>query len=85
MSAYGIDKINLLQIDVEGFDYEVIKIFDISKSKPGMIVFESSHLSETDYRSCLNLLAENGYSTKKMGRNTAAMWQPGEVFTSFFE
>ena len=57
--ANGI--VHLLQIDAEGYDYEVLKLVDFSRSRPLVIRFEAVHLSRSDHESCLRMLAENGY------------------------
>ena len=36
LKLYTIDQIDLLQIDTEGYDYEVIKLFDVSATKPAI-------------------------------------------------
>ncbi len=84
LRTYNIDIIHLLQIDVEGFDFEVIKMFDVAKTKPGMIIFESSHLSEEDYKDCLQHLESNGYITKKRGRNSVALGEQHQELLDFF-
>jgi FkbM family methyltransferase len=61
VELYGIEKLDLLVIDTEGFDYEVIKMVDFSKIKPAIIRFEHSHLSNDDLKACYNLLVNSGY------------------------
>jgi FkbM family methyltransferase len=73
MRQYNISKIDLLQIDAEGFDYEIIKMMDIPHTKPGMIIFEDSHLSESALIECHNLLRDNDYTLKKTLGNTVAI------------
>ena len=73
MQRYGISKIDLLQIDAEGYDLEVIRIFDLPVSQPAAVVFENVGLNETDYASCLALLQANGYGIRKFGPNTLAL------------
>ena len=84
MNQYNISKIDLLQIDVEGFDYEVIRLFDIERFKPKVIIFENSHLSAQDMNSCINLLKKNKYSLLHIGANNIAMQQPLESFSKYF-
>lgn len=72
---HHIKNIDLLMIDAEGFDFEVIKMFDMSLLKPKAIVFEKGHLSESDQSACEQLLTNEGYSFKNIGANTVA-WQP---------
>ncbi|MEZ4775820.1 MAG: FkbM family methyltransferase [Bacteroidia bacterium] len=84
MKKYRIEKIDLLQIDTEGFDYEVIKLFNIKKTQPVVIIYENIHLSETDRAACLQLLRDNGYSVVLKGANTLAMQNPPEKYRMFF-
>ena len=53
--------LNLLQIDTEGYDYEIIKTIDFSKMKPDIISFEHEHLSKNDREICVHLLTSHGY------------------------
>jgi len=84
LQEYSISNIDLLQIDVEGYDYEVIKIFEIQKLKPKVIIFEHSHLSKDDKASCFEHLQSNNYAYKKYGANTLAMLNPLEDFEKYF-
>lgn len=73
LSKYDLETISLLQIDTEGFDFEVIKLFDIAKNKPTAIVFENMHLSALDRSACTRHLETNGYHNKEYGANTLAL------------
>lgn len=81
---HKIDKIDLLMIDTEGFDYEIIKLFKIEKSAPQMIIFEHSHLSDADYTECTKHLITNGYRVKKDGPNTAAIKKELNEYPDYF-
>lgn len=84
MKRYDIRKIDLLQIDAEGYDLEVIRIFDLPRTNPEAIVFENVGLNEPDYVACLALLQENGYGTRKFGPNTLALKKTAEICKTFF-
>ncbi|MFO7923696.1 MAG: FkbM family methyltransferase [Bacteroidales bacterium] len=84
ISRYEIKKINLLQIDAEGYDLEVIRIFDIGKTQPQAIVFENVGLQNDEYEAGISNLHNYGYSTRKFGPNTLAMKQPSGSFNKFF-
>ncbi|HMP99439.1 MAG TPA: FkbM family methyltransferase [Cyclobacteriaceae bacterium] len=73
LKQYKIEKIDLLQIDAEGFDYEIIKMMNIAESKPGMIVFEDSHLNAEQLAECHNLLIANDYEIRKTSGNAVAI------------
>lgn len=73
LNAHKLQPLDWLQIDAEGYDYEIIKMFDIARTKPGAIAFEHSHLSPEDRRSCEAHLRTNGYRIACIGENTVAM------------
>jgi FkbM family methyltransferase len=85
ISTYGLKRIEWLQIDAEGFDFEIIKMMEIEKTQPRVIVYENSHLSEADQNSCLELLRKNNYSVTNIQENTVAMKNPLGSFEEFFE
>lgn len=59
--ANAPDHIDLLQIDAEGFDFEIIRSIDFAQVKPAIIHFEHMVLSQADRNACLELLAAHGY------------------------
>ena len=85
MKRYSISDIDLLQIDAEGFDYQVIKIFDIAKTKPKAIVFENMHLSPNEKKECAALFESNDYAWHEFGANTVAMKRPLDTLAGFFK
>jgi FkbM family methyltransferase len=56
-----IKHVDLLQIDAEGHDGLILRLFDIPNRRPAIVRFEHKHLSRDDYRSCLDLLVNQGY------------------------
>lgn len=84
IQTYNLQHIDLLQIDAEGYDLEVIRIFDIPKTRPQAIIFENVGLNAADYAACLQLLEEQNYQLKKFGPNTLALQKPLGEFASFF-
>ena len=73
IKKHKIKKIDLLQIDVEGYDYEIIKSINFSKIKPKMINYENDHLKDTEKESCIQLLQEKGYIVITYGTDTIAL------------
>ncbi|MDF1607365.1 FkbM family methyltransferase [Hoeflea sp. YIM 152468] len=55
------ERIDLLQIDTEGFDFQIIKSIDLNTIKPEIIRYEHILLSESDKEACLAHLASYGY------------------------
>ena len=85
LTQYGIDQIDLLQIDTEGFDYQIIQMFNIPICKPRVIIYENVHLCEEDKLACRQLLMDNDYCMKDYGSNTVAMQSPVGSFEKYFE
>jgi len=85
LKRYNIQDIDLLQIDVEGFDFEVIKIFNIQKTQPKAIVFEHIHLSDQDMELCVGHLKKNNYAVRRFDANTLAMLNPLDDFGKYFD
>ncbi len=67
-----ITKIDLLQIDTEGFDFEVIKIVEFEKMKPTIIHYEHQHLSPNDRDAYLKFLIGHGYRIAPERNDTTA-------------
>ena len=60
-AAVGSAHIDLLQIDVEGYDAEVLRLFDVAARRPAIVRYEHVHLSEQDQKACLERLIPLGY------------------------
>lgn len=58
----GVQKIDLLAIDTEGYDAEIIQTIDFSETRIQAILFETTHLSDEAKASCFALLAKAGYT-----------------------
>jgi FkbM family methyltransferase len=61
LARHRVERVDLLQIDAEGYDYEVIKQFDAAGVRPALIHFEHYHFSREERRDCLAFLAARGY------------------------
>jgi FkbM family methyltransferase len=72
MSQHGFTHLDLLQIDTEGYDFEIIKTIDFSKVQPKMISFERHLLSAEDQDACKALLTAQGYTIQDFGGDSLA-------------
>lgn len=72
-SKYQIKEVDVLQIDVEGFDFEVIKLYDLSQNKPKVIVFESRHLGDQEYAEAEQYFTDNGFTIKRVKGDSVAV------------
>lgn len=69
-NKFKINKVDVLMIDTEGFDYEVIKMLSKVEIKTEVIIFEHSHFSDEDLNSCKDFLNTNDYLFKMINANT---------------
>lgn len=73
MTKYKLHNLDLLQIDAEGFDFEIIKLFFEADILPALINFEHVHLKRLDRVECFNFLAQHKYGLfSSMIGNTVA-------------
>ena len=75
LDKHRIKALDLLQIDTEGFDYEIIKMIDFKKIKPKLICFEHLHLSEATKRQCEEHLLKKGYRLEHFRSDSLAILQ----------
>lgn len=82
IEKHGIEKIDLLHIDVEGYDFEIIKQIDFSSFRPIIIIYEDLHLTEPDRWQCQAHLNEQGYRVVHEGIDCVAVrkdWDKGQL------
>jgi FkbM family methyltransferase len=73
VDMYNVTRIDLLQIDVEGFDYEVLNMVPFDQVKPLLIKYEWVNLSEDDRDKALCLLSGHGYRTEVEAEDVVAI------------
>lgn len=67
----GTQKIDLLQIDAEGFDYEIIKQIDFENNSPMIIHFEYSNMTDHEKSEIETILDKNNYKLHFYHKNDA--------------
>jgi len=61
LAKHSITDFDVLCIDVEGFDFEILKLVDFDRFKPEVVLFESKNLSDADYVQAKELLSKHGF------------------------
>jgi FkbM family methyltransferase len=64
---------DILAIDTEGFDFEILKMFDLSKVNPDVIIYEEENFDQVTKESCKNYLTEHEYVYHQVGRDAYAV------------
>ena len=57
----GLEHVDLIQIDAEGYDWPIIRSIDFSKLRPRILRFEYRHMGDRNADECLSFLAGHGY------------------------
>jgi FkbM family methyltransferase len=72
LGDHGVAHVDILQIDTEGYDYVILKLFDFAKYRPAIVHYEHQHLSRADYDAAEALLRSHGYRIKRGTYDTLA-------------
>lgn len=74
LARHSVSRYDLLQIDTEGFDYEVLKAAEIDRYRPSFINYEHEHLSDEDRQQSWRLLMGLGYHLFTHGHGDTAAY-----------
>lgn len=72
LTKYQIAKIGLLQIDTEGYDAEVLRLFDIAQTRPLIIHYEHKHLPQHVWEHSISMLLKHNYLVSHNFEDTLA-------------
>jgi FkbM family methyltransferase len=67
-----VQEVNVLQVDTEGYDAEILRLYDVPMRRPAIVRFEHKHLRPTDHEQALKILVDAGYLFTICGENTLA-------------
>lgn len=60
-AKHGVEAIDVVQIDTEGYDDVVLDGIDLDRHRPGLVLFERLHLDDATHRRCTDRLVAHGY------------------------
>jgi hypothetical protein len=61
LEEHGLNRLDLVQVDAQGYDYEIVRTIDFETVRPSIIRFEHAHLTDDQCNGCVELLASHGY------------------------
>jgi FkbM family methyltransferase len=70
----SVERIDLLQVDVEGYDSEIIRMFDFERYQPAIVRFENGCLSRRQHDEAVDRLVRCGYQVGLADRDTLAWY-----------
>ena len=73
----GEREVALLEIDTEGFDYDVLKQYPFDQVRTHRVIYEASHLHVSSVIAAAELLRSHGFANVLggLGKVQVAMWQ----------
>jgi len=69
LARHGLTRVDLLQIDAEGYDYEILRTIDFARVRPAVINYERV-LLQHDEPACRAMLTAAGYVLTDWGQDT---------------
>ncbi len=69
LARHGLTHLDLLQIDAEGYDYEILRTIDFTRVRPAFINYERVLLQD-DEPACRAMLMAAGYTLTDWGQDT---------------
>jgi FkbM family methyltransferase len=69
----GIDHVDVVQIDTEGYDREILELVDLERYGTHLVVFEHLHLGPEGRAACRDLLTRHGFELVSDGMDTLAV------------
>jgi hypothetical protein len=76
LSRHNVQKIDLLHIDCEGFDYVILRQFDFATLRPHIVLFEHKHLTAEDRHAAKIMMERAGYKVEEMETDIFCLAKP---------
>jgi FkbM family methyltransferase len=73
LTKHNVARIDIMHIDVEGYDYRVLRQIDFNRHKPRLVLFEHTHLNPDELSKSYELLSYEGYNLVNCGLDTMAI------------
>jgi hypothetical protein len=68
---HRVEAVDLIEIDTEGYDFEVIKLIDLDRFRPRLVIYEHLHLEPDARAECSEHMRRHGYEEISDVLNTA--------------
>jgi FkbM family methyltransferase len=76
LSRHNIQRIDLLHIDCEGFDYVILRQFDFTTLRPRIVLFEQKHLTAEDRQAAKIMMELADYKVEEMETDVFCLAKP---------
>lgn len=79
---HSVKELNLLQVDAEGYDFEILNNTNFDDLKPEILIFERIHLARKEYKVLVKKLKVYGYQLFINGYDTICILKPEKQLDS---
>ncbi len=73
LARFEDERIDLLAVDTEGFDYEILKMLDLSRVKPDIILYEEVNFDPATAAECRAYIERHGYVCRAISKDVLAI------------
>jgi hypothetical protein len=75
MRRHNVERIDVIVIDAEGYDYQILSQIDLVSYRPDLIIYEQTNLLGPERRAAMEFLRAAGYRVRRtgIGWNNAAI------------
>jgi FkbM family methyltransferase len=70
---HGIERLDLVHIDAEGHDAVILRLIDLDKHRPAIVIYEHKHLDEPERAACHAYMSQHGYHWVEEGHDTVCV------------
>ena len=78
IEQHNLSNLSLLQVDVEGYDGEVIRMINFDRVQPRIIKYEHLNLPAVEQKAVTRLLKSNDYSIQQLESDTLAILEKSD-------
>jgi FkbM family methyltransferase len=82
--THGLDEVDLLLIDAEGYDWELVNAIDFERRSPRLLIYEHYHLDPEERAACQAYLEGRGYETMEEHFDTLCLLPRDDALTRRF-
>jgi FkbM family methyltransferase len=76
VQEHGFERCDLIQIDAEGYDYQIVRTIDFEALNPLIVRFEHAHMTDDECTECIALLASRNFRFISERRDITAVRDP---------
>ncbi|HET7512520.1 MAG TPA: FkbM family methyltransferase [Chthoniobacterales bacterium] len=75
LQRHAISRLDLLVIDAEGWDWRILRQFDLKRVQPKLVLYEHQHLSASERAEAHQFLSEVGYGWAETKEGDTLAWR----------